>query len=230
MKKFALKFGTVGLTSVLLLSSSIAYASDISKGSSLSNNSEVTQLSKATNVAYLDYDSASNDLKKLILEERTKIVYSKSWTIDGQVSIKNEDGTIEKLPEFKDLFPNWDLSDISATKDNMDKSDKARTLTLERAASFGDNVSIPLITATGQTGNKFYTFNASGTNVSSWASSLPGSRVNIGFTNEDTNKDAGWAANLAVNQKVTIQTIDGVRYSVRCSSYDKAGKGYLNVQ
>ena len=64
--------------------------------------------------AYLDYDSVPDDVKDLILEARRHIVFGKdSWTVNGCVSIKNSDGTVEKLPEFKDLYPGWDLKQLS---------------------------------------------------------------------------------------------------------------------
>lgn len=59
--------------------------------------------------AYLDLDTAPDELKPLIIEARNSIIYSKSWTVDGQCSLYTPDGTLEALPEFSELFPGWDV-------------------------------------------------------------------------------------------------------------------------
>ncbi len=33
--------------------------------------------------------------------------------ITDMLCIKNPDGTVEKLPEFKDLYPGWDFKQLS---------------------------------------------------------------------------------------------------------------------
>lgn len=64
-------------------------------------------------LAYMDLEGASPELREEILDARAQIVYNTSWTVDGAVSIRHKDGTKEKLPEFSDLFPDWDLYEIN---------------------------------------------------------------------------------------------------------------------
>lgn len=72
--------------------------------------------------AYLDYDSASDELKDKILKARCSIVYGKNarWSVDGSAYILDEDGTITPLPEFASLYPSdWKLADINAKYEEL---------------------------------------------------------------------------------------------------------------
>lgn len=45
-------------------------------------------------------------------EEKTReeIIFSKSWVADGvDAYVTRRDGTIEKIPEFSEVFPGWDI-------------------------------------------------------------------------------------------------------------------------
>ena len=174
--------------------------------------------------AYLDYESAPDDVKEFILEARRSIVYGEnSWTVDGHVSIVHPDGTVEQLPEFKDLYPGWSLEQLSLKGDSNTTS--AYT---PQAANFAGNVDIPPVVS-GQTGNEFYTFNSAHTYTDTWASSLPGDRINIGYRDVDANRELGYASNLQLGQHAQLQYVTGVRIAVRCSTYSTPGEGFLNV-
>lgn len=60
-------------------------------------------------LAYCNLDEAPEEWQDDILQAREEIIYSQSWTVDGACVIQNEDGTIEELPEFSELFPEWDV-------------------------------------------------------------------------------------------------------------------------
>ena len=148
--------------------------------------------------AYLDYESAPDDVKELILEARRSIVYGEnSWTVDGHVSIVKCDSN----------------------------TTSAYT---PQAANFAGNVDIPPVVS-GQTGNEFYTFNSAHTYTDTWASSLPGDRINIGYRDVDANRELGYASNLQLGQHAQLQYVTGVRIAVRCSTYSTPGEGFLNV-
>lgn len=60
--------------------------------------------------AYLDLESASEEMKEKILEARNTIIFSQGWTTEGVFAyVEHSDGTIEVLPQFSDLFPGWDI-------------------------------------------------------------------------------------------------------------------------
>lgn len=205
--------------------------------------------------AYSNLEKANPKERKLIIEARKKIVYGdQPWTVDGQVAIKNKDGKIEKIPEFKELFPNWDLEDLKDEEKipydtawtidgqvalreldgTITKLPELSTLMLKRkypdivisstTASFDGKVYLS------KSSNAFYNFNASRNPVYSYATTLPkGSKVNIGYTNQDTNTDVGWIPNLTEYQTAVLYPIYNVRYSVRASTYDNPGWAYMCV-
>jgi len=175
--------------------------------------------------AYLDYDSAPDDARELILKARRMIVYGdKPWTVDGCVSILNADGTYEQLPEFKDLYPDWDLEEL-ALKNDIHTED----FVLDGGANFSDNVDIPEVVS-GKYGKKFCRFNSEHTYTITWASTLPGSRFNVGYKDDDADKDIGWIPNLKAGQNGVLKYDTGVRIAVRCSTFDEPGFGLLNVK
>lgn len=57
--------------------------------------------------AYLDYNSALEQIKPVILQAREKIIYRQSWAADGtNIYILDENGHVMKdIPNFSDLFP-----------------------------------------------------------------------------------------------------------------------------
>lgn len=61
--------------------------------------------------AYMDYSSASDDVKPTILATRNKIIFSNNWVADDvSGSIVAPDGTRQELPKFHDLFPpDWEI-------------------------------------------------------------------------------------------------------------------------
>lgn len=69
-------------------------------------------LEEAEEYAYLDLDSASEEMKEKILEARKVIIFHSRWVADGYSGcIRDvETGeTIETLPTFSELFPGWAL-------------------------------------------------------------------------------------------------------------------------
>jgi len=61
-------------------------------------------------IAGMSLDTAEPEMQKRILEARNKIIFSESWSADGvDVYVERRDGTTEKVPEFSELFPGWDM-------------------------------------------------------------------------------------------------------------------------
>lgn len=62
--------------------------------------------------AYLDYETAAENLKPVILAARNRIIYRYSWVADGTSGrIVGKDGIVkQELPQFSDIFPeDWAL-------------------------------------------------------------------------------------------------------------------------
>ncbi len=71
-------------------------------------------VSNMNSVAYMDTFKAEPEMREKILAARCEIVYGgQAWTVDGAAYHICPDGTKELLPEFSDLFPGWDVTEIS---------------------------------------------------------------------------------------------------------------------
>lgn len=168
-------------------------------------------------LAYMDLEGATPELREDILSARAQIVYSTSWTVDGAMSIVHKDGTVEALPEFSDLFPGWDLTEISSFEADP-PCDGIRVASSD-SIYFQDNVW--LLPYDNSATTPFYKFNASGNTVYAWAhrfSSNMSTSCNIGFTNMDTGRDLGWTLGVEKDEQISLSTRANVRYGVRASA------------
>lgn len=88
-------------------------------------------LEEAEAYAYIDLDTASDELRKKILAARETIIYSKSWAADDHPSyIQNViTGESVQLPFFSELFPGWDIPTIP-TSESRSTPDGLGTKTL----------------------------------------------------------------------------------------------------
>ncbi len=174
-----------------------------------------------------------------ILEARCAIVFGPnvSWTVDGALSVVEEDGTVTALPEFSDVFPeDWDLAAISAKYNEMTVETtgtqiaSVNSVSAYGGANFEGNVSVPKYSSTSQA-PVFYAFNGSGAKVQSLVDTTDiDCKVNLGMRNLDTGIEVGWKANMDEDDELTIGTTSGVRYGMRCSSYQKAHKAFITVK
>ncbi len=77
---------------------------------------------EAEALAYLDLDSAEDEMKDRILEARRILIFSTSWVADGfSGSVQNvkTGEIIRTLPTFSELFPGWDIPVLPDTKDQI---------------------------------------------------------------------------------------------------------------
>ena len=68
-------------------------------------------LEEAEEIAYLNLESASPEMKEKILSARNQIIDSQCWAADGfTLELNDEKGNvIGAAPNFSELFPGWDL-------------------------------------------------------------------------------------------------------------------------
>lgn len=66
---------------------------------------------EAAQIAYLDLEDASAEMREEILAAREKIIFSTDWVADGYTAhVEDQDGNIIRtLPAFSEVFPDWDL-------------------------------------------------------------------------------------------------------------------------
>lgn len=177
--------------------------------------------------AYMDTEHASPQLREKILDARLKLVYGdQAWSADGSGFILNADGTVTKLPLFSDLFPDWDLTELSVMEAEPTLGGVAsgmaphflRTITIQSASK--SNVPPP-----------FYQFNANGDTVYTGAVSLPSGckQFHVGLTNMDTGNDVNWYGNLTLGQAAGWNTKKGTRYGVRMSAKESDISGFATT-
>ncbi|MCL2415484.1 MAG: hypothetical protein FWD01_01605, partial [Defluviitaleaceae bacterium] len=148
---------------------------------------------------------------RVVLMARHAIVFNETaWTVDGAIQIIDEDGKIIYLPEFSDLFPNWDLAEISEANQALylaqfrDASEQEQqNMANTRSSNWSGNINLPRFPES----NMFYQWNASGRIVRIIAERLPlNSLINLGITNLNTGQDMGWIPNSSVGQGMQLQT------------------------
>lgn len=86
------------------------------------DDNETMSIEEAREFAYLDLDSASDEMKEKILEARRVIIFSLSWVADGYTGYVTNVKTgeiIKTLPTFSELFPDWDMPVFSNSGDQI---------------------------------------------------------------------------------------------------------------
>lgn len=186
------------------------------------------------NYAYMDINTAAPQLREQILAARCEIVYAPDagWSVDGNASVVHADGTVEVLPKFSDLFPGWNLTEISAYRAVSYRAGADLTRALvpkleddEIGYYYYHSVSLAVTTS----GNYFCSFNAESTMGRVRAETLPGSKWSAAVRNENTYQEEAYKGNMALEDTLDFTTVNNVRYSVRASSPDKAGDAMILV-
>ena len=76
---------------------------------------------EAEEYAYLDLDSATEEMKEKILEARRTLIFHSSWVADGYSGniVNVITGEVEPLPTFSELFPGWDLPVYDTSQEHV---------------------------------------------------------------------------------------------------------------
>ena len=174
--------------------------------------------------AYMEYNEADSATKELILQARKNIVFGYyAWTVNGQMSTTDENGNKIELPEFDELFPGWNLSDLTTYYETED------TLSIA-SNSINCNKAWNVPTKTDSYSAKFYSFTGNGNEVYTWASTLTtGYQINFGFKNTDTEEYVGYYPECEKMQAAHITAGNGVGYEIRCSSKQGACEARLRA-
>lgn len=144
---------------------------------------------------------------------REKAIYgSQAWTVNGAAAIQHSDGTVEPLPEFSTLYPGWTVPKQTASVSNTALAE-VDNIGLHSISGYYRNVYLTQDVKY----KPFYSFLGNGETISTFAVTIPGSRYNLGIYNETAQQDAGWLPNLAKGDRVLLQTVNGVYYSIRAS-------------
>lgn len=172
-------------------------------------------------LAYCNLETAPAALHDEIVAAREDIIYSQSWTVDGQCVLIAPDGTVEKLPEFYDLFPaDWEVPASSPDAEEI----------VPYANDIFFSGRVYLRQETDSMATPFYTFTGRGGSVWMSLSDLPGSSCNMGFTNITANRDAGYVVDKPDGYRFGVYASSNVRYGARASTDSTTGYATARVQ
>ena len=142
-----------------------------------------------------------------------KVIYgSQSWTVNGAAAIQHSDGTVEQVMEFSTLYPGGTVPKQTASVSST-ALDEVANVGSHSISGYYRNVYLTQDVKY----KPFYSFMGNGETVSAFAVTIPGSKYNLGIYNETAQQDAGWLPNLSKDDRVLLQTENGVYYSIRAS-------------
>lgn len=192
-------------------------ASALMMGAEAANATVPVEQMSTQQLAYMDLYSVPKSLKSEILEAREEIIYGdQASTVDGAVSIIKRDGSVEEVPEFSDLYPEWEVPERKTVPLTLGISDEDFAGNVRSTIGFYDNVYLTIKSRI-ENGNPFYRFLGDGREVGAYAATMPKDKYNLSFYNENTFKDEGWLPSLEKNEGGKILAEDGVTYTVRSS-------------
>lgn len=172
-------------------------------------------------MAYCDLETTPAALHDEIIAARKEIIYNQSWTVDGQCVLIAPDGTVEKLPEFYDLFPaDWEVPTSSP--------DAEEIVPYANEIFFSGRIFLPLPRDVMTT--PFYSFIGNGSTVRMSLSDLPGATCNMGFTNLTSNKDVGHVEDKPAGYTLMIRASSNITYGARASTHSITGYARARVE
>lgn len=230
MKKLNFKkIAMMGLTTMVAASAMSVgvFAADLSTNDRCNATAEIVRAAANASdsyYAYMDYDSADLYTKELILQARKNIVFGDyAWTVNGQMSVTDSNGNKTALPEFDELFPGWNLSDLTTHYETTDIPSIASNL-------IDCNKAWDVPAQTDAYSASFYSFEGNGKEVYTWATTLTeGHQINFGFKNTNTDEYVGYYPGCETMQAAHITAADGVGYEIRCSSKQGACEARLRA-
>ena len=192
-------------------------------------------VSNMNSVAYMDTFKAEPEMREKILAARCEIVYGgQAWTVDGAAFHICPDGTKELLPEFSDLFPGWDVTEISEyARTKWSQSDGGVVTYAVGRAGIGYEAVVNLPKATASSlGYNFYSFTGDGSTVYAYAKSIPGDKYNIAIYDSDLKRDVAYEPNAYPGREngCVLDSESGHRYDCRASSVGSSGHAKMIVE
>lgn len=172
-------------------------------------------------LAYCDLDETTDEaVRQAILDARREIIYSTNWTVDGQLEIVNADGTVEALPEFSDLFPGWEIPEMTSTERYSIKVE------VRYFAAY-----VNLKTATTTDADPFARIIlSSNSDLFVQATGIPGDSWNCGAFDVTAGRSAGYATDMPDGVAARFaRPVKGHEYAIRASSNGAAGQAYIMV-
>lgn len=211
----------------------------------------------AKEYAYMDLETAPEELRDKILEARNTVIFSQSWVADGYggMSVIRADGTIEHLPLFSELFPeDWDIP--GAPPGTLPDGEGVSVLEAEDGAGrrpapaegiqygggaahrpaailFSVDRTLYLEHPSSQTDtDTFFNYFLDDAVIYTEVSELTASRsCNVGYTDLGTGASIGFQENMTPGDIYIFWNAEHRSFNcgVRASTYDTPGYGTLTV-
>lgn len=209
------------------------------------------RMQQLENIANLDVDEATPEMKEKILEARREIIYSTDWVADGYTAYIQDMETgeiIRDVPNFSDVFPGWDIPFEEVTPMDPMEEDSIRDIP-EAIPENNTAEIIPLIDigvglndwlrvvsgrvylneASSENADPYAVVTVDpydvGTVIRAGASELSSSETcNVGISDYFTGESYGYATRLPEGQTYAVDIgIDGPTVAVRASTYGTPG-------
>lgn len=184
--------------------------------------------------AYKDYFRESNSEKANILKARSIMMQKTDWVADGFIGYYTApDGTVEEIPSFSEVFPDWDIKQIWAYNNKVDVLTKQATASKSLATPWPEyfNCNIPVATdqfapmkhITSMVGTGNYTTTVLSLNTCTTCNIGYNFKIHGGY-----GEDVGFKGNIPVGGNFSVY-FRNVGYMdilrIRVSTYSTAGSG-----
>lgn len=233
MKKHFCYAVSVLLLAMCLCTSAFAVSDSTSSELDTSEIALAEKVAEAEQYAYMDLDSASDDMKETILEARSTIIYSESWVADGYTGyiIDDADGTVEEVPSFSELFPDWDMPTVDDTAvEDATNMAESQTASITSIPPNSKTCKVYLKNPSdSKNTSPFCTISHKGSWIETSAKTLIPQTYNVGYSR--SGYSLGYAVNLTRTQKFKVSTYSyQMDIAVRASTYSTPGYATLTVQ
>lgn len=217
MKKFlSAALAMVMLTGLFAFSASaVAPITDVSRMS-------------AKQIAYLDIDRAVPEVQEAILKARDEIIHGdQAWTVDGAVTMFDpKTGETEKIPEFSELFPGWDVPTVEVSTEIAALQEALLTRGVSRTSYIDETYDVYLrVGKTYVASKSFASVVGSGYDLACYGFTGPvDGRFNLGFSTG--GKELGWVPNRTLDGEMAtrgakVSTKENLVYDIRASVPDE---------
>lgn len=191
--------------------------------------------------AYKDYSTATKSERTNILKARSIMMQKTDWVADGFIGYYTApDGTVEEMPSFSEVFPDWDIEQIWAYNNKVDALTEqvtaSETLDLNTVV-FPQYFDCDIPVATDEYAPLAHITSmdwGTGNYRTTVQSLTTCTTCNIGYklTNGGTTTDVGFKENIPVDGDFSVY-FSGVSYlnvlRVRVSTYSTAGSGSFEL-
>ncbi len=198
-------------------------------------------LAEAAQIAYLDLEDASAEMREPILAAREEIIFSTDWVADGYTAyVEDQDGNIIRtLPAFSEVFPDWDLpvSETTYQADIEMDFNALQDMDAIAASSGWESVGFHAyyLEAPGSTNTEPFTEmfvdpERIGNELKTYATSLSYSTsCNIGYTDMADGTSIAHATRLACGEACTVSGVRMKIIGIRASTYSTPGWAGLQI-